>query len=180
MDSSNTSITSPNRELHNHHLLMKSPLSHTNEYFNHLPPPPPASSAQLSLIKQLSLFLELEDLLMNGAPHQLNDQTDLDAESGSDISDYEDFLNKHIDSEDALEDDTNPGKISRKEKQRATTTSANSSLTGLSRGERFKPLIPSYFYEDNTCQYLSSKCEPMIGREWVFKEIEKVSRSCFG
>lgn len=50
-------------------------------------------------------------------------------------------------------------------------------LLNLNRAETLKPLIPSYFYESDGHYGHSflNKNEPLIGREWVFKEIEKVS-----
>jgi hypothetical protein len=51
----------------------------------------------------------------------------------------------------------------------------------LNKIEKLKPLIPNYlyeekFFENNTQQQkLLSNNEPLIGREWIFKEIEKVS-----
>jgi len=172
MNLSTTSITSPNRELHNQQ--MKYPLLHTNEYFGHFPSPPLASSANLCLIKQLSLFLELEDFLNNGGP-QLKDQSDLGAESDSDTSDYEDLFSNQIGIEDAIEENLDSTKINKKDQQISTSITANLNSVCSSRCDRFKPMIPNYFFGDDTCQYLSCKSEPMIGREWVFKEIGKVS-----
>lgn len=44
----------------------------------------------------------------------------------------------------------------------------------ICRGEKLKPLVPSYLYDNESSQYLGAKQEPMIGREWIFKDIEKV------
>lgn len=204
-----------------------------------LPPTPSASCAQLNLVKQLNLFLELEALIMNG---DLNEAATLELENSmndnaSDNSDDFSF-NGILDELDALDDadeslrsaqanesvtldeslvfiDSSLKRSTHAETKLTCIDSNESSVNGQSvdftvdsedfaisadiedcqsnvsnqqqhgeqlnnfistlRTEKLKPLIPSYFYDETSnAQYFSSATEPLIGREWVFKDIEKV------
>ena len=201
-----------------------------------LPAPPSAPCAQLNLVKQLNLFLELEALMMNGDVNEAakleleNSINEADTENSEELSFSEilDELNELDIVDDSFKaNDTGQtldeslvfieGSMKRLSTDHKLTEVNGSPVEGQTdftvesgtfavtmadiedgefgaancmdshgehlnkfistlRTEKLKPLIPSYFYDETSNpQYFSSGFEPMIGREWVFKEIEKVS-----
>ncbi len=140
----------------------------------HLPAPPEDDIAKLSLIKQLNLYLELEALLMNSSKNdQLNNYDDVD----DDINPTEESDSSYLDYDEQLQNNNSYFKkdhcdeYDEDDEENLSCTETDE----LSEGNIFlvRPLLPSFLYD------FSNSNKPLIGRDWLFKEIEKVMTNLF-
>ena len=162
----------------------------------HLPPVPSGSLAQHSLVKQLNLFMELEALLMSNELNENDnneddDEDDNDAQMNNydDTDEHDSFIKQQMngDNQLKLDDslvyiDSNINNNNNNNKQdfelidESEEESPSQSLNKMSGELKLNPLLPSYLYEESPGgqSKLLSMTEPLVGRDWTFKEIEKV------
>ena len=163
---------------------------------------PSPIEARSALVRQLSLFVELEAMLSDPSGFNIID----DQENGIDEDDQDQEMEEEEDAFEIIEVKKNQSIDRNNNKHEediaslvymdsqvekvASEGSMNISREGvlseaddpdleeaefglrmsLVKTEKLKPLLPSYLYENN---------EPLIGREWLLKEIEKVKINLF-
>ena len=159
----------------------------------HLPPVPTGPVAQHSLVKQLNLFMELEALLMSNDLND-NNEDDIDDDDDAQVNNYDDteehdsFIKQQMnaDNQHKLDDslvyiDSNISNNNTNKQDFELIDESEEELPSQSMNKmggelKFNPLLPSYLYEElpGGQSKLLSMGEPLVGRDWTFKEIEKV------
>jgi hypothetical protein len=156
------------------------------------PPPPSVQDAKLDLLKHLRIYLELlsvADQNANGVPAQDQSSSTVtrqpkqstDCQAKSNISnDSSNRVNLYIDEEvEDLDANTSIDGQSDLNKSIVTnneTATLNKTLNRALFGkfDKMKPLIPLSVYMDNFSMSGMHLSEPFVGRDWLFKDIDKV------
>lgn len=141
--------------------------------------PPGVDQATLDLCKHLKLYLELSRLLNNETSTTTpriaageEEWTCEDEENDGSLlidSDYENDDEYELLFEDRMNESCYSTNNNDETDGETQSTPSSQLLAQL------RPLIPFYFYSDNNSSICASflNDEPLVGREWIFREIEK-------